>query len=166
LAAHGIPVVALNSLKYFWKKRTPEETSQDLKRILNYYSTVWRKKKVILIGYSFGADVLPFMINRLPEEFRSRVVLVVLMGPSHTAEFKFHLTDWLGGSSDKNALPVKPEVEKLKGTKILCFYGEGEKDTICPELDTNSTKAVPLKGGHRVGGNFEPIVQEVLHAVK
>lgn len=166
LAAEGIPVVALNSLKYFWHKRTPEETSGDLERILKYYSTAWKKKKIILIGYSFGADVLPFLINRLPEEFGSNIVLVVLMGPSHTAEFEFHLTNWLGGSSKKNALLVLPEVEKLRGKKILCFYGEDDKDTICPELGTNLAKVILLKGGHRVGGNFEPIVKQILQEIK
>jgi len=34
LSANGVPVVGLNTLQYFWKKRTPEESSQDLGRII------------------------------------------------------------------------------------------------------------------------------------
>lgn len=166
LASKGIPVIGLNSLKYFWKRRTPEETSKDLERILRYYLNSWRKKKVILIGYSLGSDVLPFMINRLPEELRSKIKMAVLLGPSPTVDFEFHLTNWLGGSQGKKALPVKPEVEKLKGMKILCFYGEGDKDTICPELDTSLAIVIPEKGGHRVRSNYDPIVQKILEELK
>ncbi|MGB8658604.1 MAG: AcvB/VirJ family lysyl-phosphatidylglycerol hydrolase [Candidatus Zixiibacteriota bacterium] len=166
LASRGIPVVGLNSLKYFWKKRTPEEAAKDLKRILDYYLTAWKKKEILLVGYSLGADVLPFMINRLPDTLRSAVRLVVLMGPSHEVEFEFHITEWLGGSSKKNSLSVLPEVEKLKRMRLLCLYGEDDKDTICPELDTNSARVISEKGGHRVGGNFGPIVQEILQEVK
>ncbi len=166
LASKGIPVIGLNSLKYFWKRRTPEETSKDLERILRYYLNSWKKKKVVLIGYSLGADVLAFMVNRLPEELRSKIQLAVLLGPSHEVDFEFHLTNWVGGSQGKKALPVKPEVEKLKGMKILCFYGEGDKDTICPELDTSLATVIPEKGGHRVRSNYDPIVQKILEELK
>jgi len=166
LASKGIPVIGLNSLKYFWKRRTSEEASRDLERILRYYLNSWEKKKVILIGYSLGADVLAFMVNRLPEELRSKIQLAVLLGPSHEVDFEFHLTNWVGGSQGKKALPVKPEVEKLKGMKILCFYGEGDKDTICPELDTSLATVIPEKGGHRVRSNYDPIVQKILEELK
>jgi type IV secretory pathway VirJ component len=166
LASRGIPVVGLNSLKYFWNRRTPEVASRDLERILRYYLSTWKKKKVILIGYSLGADVLAFMVNRLPDELHSKIQLAVLLGPSHEVDFEFHLTNWLGGSQSKSALRVKPEVEKLKGMKILCFYGEGDKDTICPELDTSLATIIPEKGGHRVRSNYDPIVQKILEELK
>ncbi|OGD20983.1 MAG: hypothetical protein A2W03_07715 [Candidatus Aminicenantes bacterium RBG_16_63_16] len=83
LAEQGIPVVALNSLKYFWNRRTPESASQDLARILSRYILAWGKARVMLVGYSLGADVLPFMYNRLPDDLRQRVVSVVLLGPAH-----------------------------------------------------------------------------------
>jgi type IV secretory pathway VirJ component len=46
------------------------------------------KEKLILIGYSFGAEVLPFVVNRLPEELRAKVQLLVFLGPSATAQFE------------------------------------------------------------------------------
>jgi hypothetical protein len=44
LAESGVSVVGLNSLQYFWKSRTPEETARDLERILNHYLSEWKKK--------------------------------------------------------------------------------------------------------------------------
>lgn len=161
LAQNGIPVAALNSLKYFWKTRTPEQAAKDLERIIRHYLSVWKKSKVMLIGYSFGADVLPFMITRLPGDLKDKIELVVFMGLSSTAEFEFHLTDWVGGT-DKNALPVKPEVEKLKGMKMLCFYGDDDSDALCKTLPPDLVKSTVLKGGHRIGSNFQEIVETIL----
>ena len=70
LAASGVPTVGLNSLKYFWKARTPEEAARDVARILRHYLAAWNKQRVLLVGYSFGADVLPFVVNRLPADLR------------------------------------------------------------------------------------------------
>jgi type IV secretory pathway VirJ component len=162
LAENGIPIIGLNSLKYFWKPRTPEEVSKDVQQIITYYMSSWKKNKVILIGYSFGADVLPFIVNLFPEELKSKIQLLVFLGPSKSAEFQFHLSDWLGGSSSGKGYPVQPEIEKLYGFKILCFYGEKDDDAICKRLNDSELKSIILPGGHRIGGKFDSIVREIL----
>jgi len=166
LAANGIPVVALNALKYFWTRRTPEAAAADLARILTHYLSAWGKKKVVLIGYSFGADVLPFMLNRLPEDLQAAVGTVVFMGPSVSAEFEFHVLDWLGRSPGKNALPVIPEINRIReNIRLLCVYGEKDEAQICGRLDARRTRAISLPTGHRVGGNFAPIAAAILAAL-
>jgi type IV secretory pathway VirJ component len=164
MADHGIAVVGLNSLQYFWKKKTPEVAASDLERILRHYLVTWGKTRVILVGYSRGAEVLPFMANRLPDELRSKVMLVALLGPTPKVEFEFHVADWLGGSGERNQLPVGPEVEKLAGTRILCFYGEEERDSLCPALPTGLATVVPLKGAHHFGGDYAGIAEAILKA--
>lgn len=168
LAKQGIPVVALNSLKYFWTCRTPESASRDLARILDRYTRVWRKKRVILIGYSLGADVLPFMYNRLPADLQEKVAVAAILGPSPTVEFEFHVTDWLGKSPGRNALPVLPEVEKIAKAEIICFYGEEDRDNICREIDPKvvHVTVVSLPTGHRFGRDFEPIALAILSGLK
>jgi type IV secretory pathway VirJ component len=161
LAADGFPVAVLNSLRYFWNRRTPESAADDLQRILQHYLSVWKKERAILIGYSMGADVLPFMVNRLTAGIRPRVSQLVLLGPSPTVDFAFHLTNWLGVDTHKSDLPVRPELEKLRGTHILCLYGDQESDSICPGLDPALARVVLLKGGHRIGGNFSPVLEEI-----
>jgi Type IV secretory pathway, VirJ component len=162
LAHKGIPVVGLNSLQYFWKRRTPEESSQDLERIINHYLVQWGKERAILIGYSLGADVLPFMANRLPREVLDHVSLIALLGPDEKIDFEFHLSYWLGGSFGSNARPVFPEVEKLKGKKILCFCGAQETDSLCHKMNTSLAKTIVLKGGHHFGGDYEGITETLL----
>ncbi len=65
LSNQGVSVVDFNSLQYFWTHRAPEGASRDLERILRHYLAAWNKEKAIPIGYSLGADVLPFMVNWL-----------------------------------------------------------------------------------------------------
>ncbi len=165
LAAHGIPVVALNSLHYFWKKRTPDEGAADLHRILEHYRLTWRKEKYILIGYSMGADVMPFMLTRLPKSSRDRIALVALLGPGPHAAFQFHLTQWFGRPPSDAALPVQPELEKLRGLRMLCFAGDEDKEAICGRLDPALVKPVALEGGHRIGSHYQPVAEAILREV-
>lgn len=116
---------------------------------------------VILAGYSFGADVLPFLVNRLPTNLRERIILVALLGLGKKAEFEFHIINWFGWISS-NALPVLPQVEKLKGMKILCFAGEEESDSLCHDLQPALAKIIILPGGHHFGGNYDAIANEIL----
>ena len=162
LSHKGVPVVGLNSLQYFWKRRTPEESSRDLERILRHYLVNWGKERAILIGYSLGADVLPFMANRLPREVLDHVSLIALLGPDEKIDFEFHLSYWLGGSAGSHVRPVFSEVEKLKGKKILCFCGDQEKDSLCHKMDTSLAKIITLKGGHHFGGDYEGITETLL----
>jgi type IV secretory pathway VirJ component len=130
-------------------------------RIIRYFLQEWHKGRVVLIGYSFGADALPFVVSRLPEDLRARVTLVVYLGLSAEADFQFHVGGWMGARSSQG-LPVAPEVAKLRGLPMLCIYGRKESDTICRDLDSTLVRPVELEGGHRIGSNFDGIVQDVL----
>ena len=165
LADRGVPVVGVNSLKYFWAKRTPEQTAQDLEHLIRHYAAEWHKEKVVLIGYSQGADILPFAANRLKKEISSRIELIVLLGPSLQADFEFHISNWLGSSSTGTAATV-PEIMQLGDTPLLCIYGELESDSACPDLHGNRIKKLALPGAHHFDGNYARIIDAILHELK
>ena len=161
LSARGIPAVGLDSLRYFWSARTPDGMAADIDRIIRYYLSKLAKSRVLLIGYSQGADVLPFALNRLPAATRERVALAVLMGMSEHAQFEFHLSSWI---SDSNAGPATlPEVARIT-RPLLCLYGEDEDDSLCPRLDARRFKVVRLKGGHHFDGDYAGLAREILNA--
>ncbi len=162
MARKGVPVVGLNSLRYFWTRRTPETAAKDLDRILRHYLKAWKKDAVILAGYSMGADVLPFMANRLPADLSAKIHRIVLLGLEPKVEFEFHFTHWLGKVSSKTALPVEPEVKKLENIPTLCIFGEEEKDSLCPKIKQNNAKIIPLQGGHHFGGDYQKIADIIL----
>ena len=42
LQAKGIPVVGVDSLRYFWSEKTPEQIAADLGLIMAHYREAWR----------------------------------------------------------------------------------------------------------------------------
>jgi type IV secretory pathway VirJ component len=161
LAASGVPTVGLNSLKYFWSARTPEETARDVARLMRHYLAAWNKQRVILVGYSFGADVLPFVVNRLPPELRTRVASVSLLGIDSNASFEVSVAGWVG--SDAGGPPTRPEVAALSHVPVLCIYGEGESDSICPGLPAGGNLTREQVGeGHHFSGEYARLAERIL----
>jgi type IV secretory pathway VirJ component len=160
LAEQGVAVVGLDSLRYFWSKRTPEGLAGDLDRIVRYYATHWKRHRVILVGYSQGANALPASYNRLPERSRRLVAQVVLIGLEHHVAWQFHLSNWIGAPVD--AQPILPEALKLRAATTLCLYGEGDGDTLCPELPAESVTAEQMPGGHHFNGAFDELAARIL----
>ncbi|HEY0513383.1 MAG TPA: AcvB/VirJ family lysyl-phosphatidylglycerol hydrolase [Thermoanaerobaculia bacterium] len=161
LAKGGIPVAGWNALRYFIRRKKPDRVARDLERVLRVYLPLWHKEKVILIGYSFGADVVPFLVNRLPPDLAEQVSLVVLVGPTGTADFHFHPSEWLRKPSD-DSLPLLPEIEKLRGREILCAYGQKEKHSFCLDLPEGLVHLLIRPGGHIVGKDYGPIADWIL----
>jgi type IV secretory pathway VirJ component len=165
-AAHGLSVVGLNSLKYFWSTRTPDGAARDLERILRHYLQIWQKERAILVGYSLGADVLPFMAARLPEALRAKIELIALLGPSRETAFEFHLSDWMGAGSRAKQYPLLPEVEKLQDLRTLCIYGEQENDSLCRDTLPATVTKIPFGGSHHFGGQYAGIVHAVIQTMQ
>jgi type IV secretory pathway VirJ component len=160
LAARGIPVAGVDSLRYFWAPRTPAGLAQDLDRIVQYYAGQWHRSRALLIGYSQGADVLPFAFNRLAPQTRSLVKLTALIGISTTASFEFHVTHWLGGGDA--GLPTAPELRKMVAPGTLCIYGDDDEDTVCPSVSAKNALTIKLSGGHHFGGDYGHLAQLIL----
>lgn len=161
LAAAGVKVVGMNSLRYFWTQRNPDEAAADLSRVLRYYlSEMDPSARVILVGYSTGADVMPFMVNRLPDLLRARIASVALIAPGKDAQFVIRVRDWLPGKGSSGT-PLMPELEHL-GVPLLCLYGEGDKYAICPELPASLATSALIGDGHHLGGDYDAVAQRIL----
>ncbi len=164
LAARGVAVVGWDSLRYFWKARTPEGLAVDTKRIIDQYSREWQKSHVLLLGYSQGANVLPFLANRLPETARRQVSLIAMTGLGTSADFEFHFANWV--ASSQQALPVLPEIARLSGLPAICIYGQQDDESACPQLDQKLVRSIPLPGGHHFNGNYGAVADAILRAAK
>ena len=162
LVGQNVPVVGLDSLRYFWSARTPEGLATDLDRVIRYYAHRWKRSDIILIGYSQGADVLPFALNRLPQRTREQVRLAALLGLGQKAAFEFHVTHWIGPSGDK---PILPEASRLDAATTLCVYGQDEKDSLCPALAPAHAQPLALAGGHHFGGDYDALAARILAVI-
>jgi len=164
LGARGIPVLGWNSLRYFWEARTPDATSEDLARVVRYYLGAWHKQRVLLIGYSLGADVLPFMISRAPEDVRAAIAGLVLLSPSPTVDFQFHISNWLGSTGDPAPYPLEPEMRRIGDIALLCIFGAEEAgESLCPRLTgRRNARVVQLPGDHHFDGDYGTVTSTIL----
>jgi len=155
LAASGVPVVGWSSLDYYWKARTPDSAAVDLGRIISHYTAAWHKTRVRIVGYSFGADVASFLVNRLPDALKHQVASVVLLAPSPTATFEFHVTDWIRGRADAR-YPTAREIAQVR-PPLTCVAPRDEPDSVCLQVKSASLRSVTLDGGHHFGGDYDGI---------
>ena len=166
LAGRGVSVVGWSTLKYFWTPRSPDGSARDLEFVLRHYMKLWKKERLILVGYSLGADVLPFMASRLQPDLLDKTALIALLGLSRKANFEFHLSDyWLAASADKG-FPTLPEVRRLAGRNLLCLHGDAEKDSACPDISQKGAKIVVLPGDHHFNDDYSAIVDAIMSAME
>jgi len=163
MAASGADVVGWDSLAYFWNARTPESTARDLEDVISRYLAKWRDKRVVLAGYSFGANVLPATFNALDQRVRGSVQLVALLGPEQATEFEFHFSDWLH-QKPSAAAPLAPEIARIE-TKVLCISGSDEGDEACKSFSGPRYAQQVLPGGHHFGGRYDVISNSIIGAV-
>ena len=166
LQQEGVPTVGWDSLRYFWSRKTPEETTHALAQVMKAYMAKWHASKVALVGYSFGADVLPFAYNRLPVELRPHVVSMALLGFANNADFEITMGGWLGAAPSADALPVLPEVAKVPPALIQCFYGADEDDTVCPTLAKSGVEQIQTTGGHHFDGDYAALAKRILDGLR
>jgi type IV secretory pathway VirJ component len=159
----GVSVVGIDSLHYFWSKKSPEETARTVDSVIRTYAARWHASSVALIGYSFGADVLPFVYNRMPARERDKVKLIALLGFSKAADFEIHITGWLGLPPTAAALPEQPEISKIPPSLVQCFYGEDETDSMCSELAKLNMAVIHTPGGHHFGQDYQHLAQVILN---
>ena len=166
LQSLGVPVVGWDSLRYFWSRKTPEQTTADLTAVLAAYGAKWRADKFVLIGYSFGADVLPVVYNRLPAAYRDRVAMISLLGVEPKADWEIRVAGWFGAQPSETATPLAPEFAKIPGELIQCYYGVEEKDPGCVDLADKRSELIQTPGAHHFGGDYDAIAKDILDGLR
>lgn len=164
LAQAGIPVVGVDSLRYFWEERTPQGFAADLDRIVRFYQQRWKRSRVVLIGFSQGADVLPAAINNLPPATLTHLRMSALLSLGKFADYEFHVSNWIS-SGDDDGLPIAPEVAKLSVPRTVCIYGVDDDDTLCPSLPKQNRR-IGLPGDHHFQGDYETLAKTILQQLQ
>jgi type IV secretory pathway VirJ component len=158
----GIPVVGVDTLRGFWHRRAPEASAGDLERIVDHFATAWSTPDVLLIGYSFGADIIPFLVNRIKPAVLRHIRLISLLGLSKSADFEIHVSGWLGGTS-ADALALSPELRRLDRSRVQCFLGEEEKDESgCRDAALTGAEIIETAGGHHFNENYAMLARIII----
>ena|SRR5690348_10114786 len=160
-AALKMPVVALNALHYFWYKKTPAQTTAAVQYLLDTYMARWHRHTFMLAGFSFGADVMPFVANRLPPRLMKDCSGIVLFSPGTSTDFEIHLSQMLS-SHHRWPYDVVKELEAMKPVRLVCFFGKEEQGFPVQVLKRPGWQVVYLPGGHHYGDNTRGVARLVL----
>jgi type IV secretory pathway VirJ component len=178
LAARGIPVLGISCLAYYWRNRSPEESAKDLDALINKYAAQWHKRKVWVIGFSFGADVVPTIVEKLSPENRARISQVVLLSPSRDTNFEVELEgymteNWLKTHTKAfmewlNPVPHFPALPRIAALQnkppVICYYGRDDgDDSACSDPTLPKwVKVYEMPGDHHFDYNYDGLATRMI----
>ena len=61
-----------------------------------------------------------------------------------------------------SSLPVRPELEALRGLPLLLFRGAADRGSVCEEWPPGLGEMVTLPGGHHLAGAYRQIAAHIL----
>lgn len=166
LAKDGVPTAGLDSLRYFWHEQTPEQSAADISRIMDVYTKKWKVHKVALVGYSFGADVLPAIYAAMTPEQRAPISLMSLLAYSGERQFEIQVSGILGAGPNFDGPSTIPDLEKTAPPSIVqCVYGTDDTESACLRIHLPGAELVPRPGGHHFDDVYEPVAQAILKRI-
>jgi type IV secretory pathway VirJ component len=163
LAQRGMDVIGFDNRAYLrGKTRTPDGTGEDVARAAAAYLARWNDQRLVLIGYSRGADLLPFVGARLPASLRSQLALVAMLALQERASFRYRFSDLWATHSRPTDIPIRPELERLRGANMMCVYGRDEEESLCRKVDTTLVHPEVRPGKHHFDGDYQAIASLIL----
>ncbi len=162
----GIPTVGLDSLRYFWSKKDQATTAKDLARIIETYREKWKVKNVLLVGYSFGADVLPSAYGMLPAADRAAIRQMSLLALTKSVDYEISVTGWFGAEGKFQGGTTLDAVAKIDPKLLQCIYGTDDDDSVCSQLKTKGIDVIELPGDHHFNDDYDKVSEVILDALR
>jgi type IV secretory pathway VirJ component len=181
-AARGFPVLGVNTFRYYWRMRTAEESAAQLDALMTKYLEQWHKQRVWLVGFSFGADVLPAVIDKLSPENRARIAQLVLLSPSRDFSFEIQFEGYMVSQGKFKAF-LKRQLEKINTVPhyaalppvqalhqqfpVACYYGNDDADeSLCTVAGLPAwVQVYPKAGDHHFDGGYLPLAAQLIDAL-
>jgi type IV secretory pathway VirJ component len=165
LTEKGIPVLGLDAQKYFWNERKPREVAEELTVAIKHYLNLWNRNSFIFIGYSFGADVAPFIANNFSGEMKEILKGVYCFSPDATGDFEIHITDMLSINS-REKYDVSSELKQITSMNPICIFGIEEESEFKNVLSGAGIRTEILSGSHHYNNDYEAISALILKDLK
>lgn len=161
----GYNITAVNAKSYFWSKKTPEQTATDIATYLEDQLRQQKTGKVVMVGYSFGADVIPFIFNRMPDSLKNKIITVIMLAPSSSTDFEVHWSDILGGSK-KRSMDVASEINRMGTQKTVTVFGQDDDSFPTSIIKLKNYINENLPGGHHFDGNTNEVAKTLMKYFK
>ncbi|WP_157968782.1 MULTISPECIES: AcvB/VirJ family lysyl-phosphatidylglycerol hydrolase [unclassified Sphingomonas] len=164
LAADGIPVLGLNSPTLFRRQQTAAAAARIVADGVRAGLARTGATELVLIGQSFGADILQTGLVALPPALRRHVAGVVLVVPGDTVFFRADPSGiaYLFAPDSRAAATIN----RIDWTPLTCIYGVEERDSACPLVRVRGARVVGMPGGHFLHNDHAALVAHEIAAVR
>jgi type IV secretory pathway VirJ component len=165
MAEKGIPVVGIDAQKYFWNEKKPKEAAADFENAITHYMKQWDRDSIILIGYSFGASVVPFIANNFSKPKRELIKGVYCISPDISCDFEIHIADMLDlGSREK--YDVLHELNSIESLNPICIFGNDEDVELKNRFISAHIKIKTLPGNHHYDNDYNALAEAIIKNLK
>lgn len=164
--SQGIPTVGLDALRYFWSKKDQASTAKDLARIIEAYRKKWKVRNVLLVGYSFGADVLPSAYDMLPAADKAVVKQMSLLALTKSVDYEISVSGWFGAEGSYQGGTTLDAVAKIDPKLIQCIYGTDDDDAVCSQLKSKGIDVVELPGDHHFDDAYDKVGEAIISGLQ
>lgn len=163
LTEHGIPTMAVVTPALFRHRRTRAEVDAIVADGIRTALARTGARRLVVIGQSYGADVVQTGLAHLPAALRARVAAIILILPGDTVFFR---ADPSGiayhGTPDSLGITT---ARTLDWAPLTCIYGVEENDSLCPDVRMPGARIVAMPGGHNIRHDEAGLLRHVLHAI-
>lgn len=163
LTERHISVVGIASPAVFRTRRTRAEVDAFMADAVRTGLARTGARKIVVMGQSYGADIVQTGLANLPADLRARVAAIILVLPGETVFFRADPTGWVyRGMPDSIATTT---ADTLTWAPLTCIYGVEEEDSLCPRLRVPGARIVGIPGGHNIRHDEEGLLAHVLDAI-
>ncbi|WP_018075488.1 AcvB/VirJ family lysyl-phosphatidylglycerol hydrolase [Novosphingobium nitrogenifigens] len=160
--ARGVPVLAINSSALFLHRRDRAYVDTLVADSIRDALTRSGANRIVLIGGSFGADILDTGAGVLPADLRARIASVVLIVPGTQVFFHANpLGFFYSGQPDSDP---RRTVRLLHGLPVTCIYGTSESDSLCRDGELAHARRIAIADGHMMLAHYRELVSASVDA--
>ncbi|HEX7854288.1 MAG TPA: AcvB/VirJ family lysyl-phosphatidylglycerol hydrolase [Sphingobium sp.] len=163
IAGAGIPVTGVSSLTYFRKRRSPDQIRTFVEKAMAHARTSTGARRLVLIGQSFGADMLHVGLSQMSAAEKRDIVLVAFVVPTDTVYYQISLGETLEWN-----VPDAQAIDTARGldwVPAICIQGQEERNSLCPHLTQPNMWRVALPGGHPLHRDADAVAKVLLQAI-
>ncbi len=163
LVAHGIDVMGVSMPTLFVTRRSRAATDAIVIDAVRRGLAFAGQRKLVLIGQSYGADILQTGLAALPSGLRTRIGAVILIVPGNAAFFRADPSS-IAYRGTPDSLGAQT-IAALTWAPVTCIYGLSEQDSLCPDIRVPGATIVGMPGGHFLERDSAGVNTHILDAI-
>jgi type IV secretory pathway VirJ component len=164
LTRAGIVTVGITTPVLFRRHRTRGELDAAVADGIRTALARTGARRIVVMGQSYGADIVQTGLAHLPVALRPRIAAVILILPGDTVFFR---ADPSGleyrGTPDSRGID---SARTIDWAPVTCIQGIEEDDSLCPLLHGANVTRIAMPGGHNINHDETALLGHVLAAIR